>query len=332
MNFKKIILGSAIAAASFGLVACGDDGSSGSKTPTGPDAPTGPEIKPIEQSSLVPVLFSGISMQPMAGDNGMRGSLSGMVKLDPDFVNPDVPYTPDAVTMIDSVNFKVGRIVDGKAYQENITINLDGVVFPAERVSFAQKFFEYSQLSGCGDFRLYVYVYSSTKEEGQQTSKYTNADTSLTFSRPQTDCEVAPPPSSSSEVVAQCTPVTATPVTLSNSMGTSQSAINFATGLADNPHISIKFANNAAMIVPGAGVTVYEDNAQTTGLEAQPKAGQTQICREDFAKSNYQFDEELTSGLWLDVVTAEGTIYPVMVKKAMFESATKGSVDIVYYK
>ena len=44
-----------------------------------------------------------------------------------------------------------------------------------------------------------------------------------------------------------------------------------------------------------------------------------------------KLEDELTSGLWIDVVTADGKMYPVMIKKAMFESATKGTVDIVYY-
>lgn len=139
------------------------------------------------------------------------------------------------------------------------------------------------------------------------------------------------PETSSSSAETLCDPVSAHVVTLSNSLNTSQSAINFETGADENPHITIKFASNAATIIPGEGVTVYEDNSQTTGLEAEPKAGQTQICREDFRKSNIQFYEELTSGLWLDVVDSTGKIFPVLIKKAMFESATKGLVDIVYY-
>jgi uncharacterized protein (TIGR02145 family) len=137
--------------------------------------------------------------------------------------------------------------------------------------------------------------------------------------------------SSSSSYVAECTPVSAHKVTLSNALQSSQSAINFETGLSDNPHITIKFANDAATIIPGDGVTVYEDNSQTTGLEAEVQPGNTSVCREDFRKSTIQFNDELISGLWLDIVDASGNIYPMMVKKAMFESSTKGMVDIVYY-
>ena len=331
MNFKKILLGSAIAAASFGLYACGDDSSS-PDTPVNPDNPGAEVIDLPKQSELSPVIFDNLKITVMSGINSLRGSLSGMIKLDDTFLDTSEPYTADVDVKIDSVGFAVGRLIDGNAFQEKINIHLDGVVFPTERVSLSQKYFEFSDLSGCGEFKLYIFVYSSSKEEGIQTSLYTSVYDQLTFTRPEQECQAALPPSSSSEVPpAPCTPVTAHPVSLSNSMGTSQSAINFETGLADNPHITIKFANNMATIVPGAGVTVYEDNSQTTGLDAEPKAGQTQLCREDFVKSNFQLEDELTSGLWIDVVTADGKMYPVMIKKAMFESATKGTVDIVYY-
>lgn len=327
MNFKKILLGSAIAAASFGLYACGDDSSS-PDTPVNPDNPGAQIIDQPKASSLSPIIFDNLKITPMSnGAGGMRGSLSGMVKLDPEFLNPEVPYTAEAVTMIDSVDFAVGKVVNGQSFEEGkITINLDGVVFPAERVPFSQKFFEFSELSGCGDFKLYVFVYSSTKETDLETSNYVSID-SIAFTRSEQECQ-APIVESSSSAAVVCTPVTANDLSLSNSMGTSQSAVNFETGLADNPHISVRFANNAAYITPGTGVTVYEDQSQTTGLLPTKNP----VCSEDFRKSNFQFEDELTSGVWLDVVTADGKMYPVMVKKAMFESATKGTVDIVYYK
>ena len=330
MNFKKILIGSAIAATTFGFIACGDDGSS-PDTPVNPDNPSAEVIKPPKQSAQSPVLFENLKITTMSGINSLRGSLSGMIKLDEDFVDAEVPYTANVDVKIDSVSFAVGKLVAGSAFQEKITINLDGVVFPTERVSLSQKYFEFSELSGCGQFRLYITVYSSSKEADLETSLYVKTDTSLTFERPEQECQAELPPSSSSPVVAPCTPVTAHPFTLSNSLGTSQSAINFDTGLPDNPHITIKFANDAATIVPGAGVTVYEDNSQTTGLEAEVQPGQTQICREDFRKSNFQFSEELTSGLWLDIVDASGKIYPVMIKKFMSESSTTGTLDIIYY-
>ena len=179
------------------------------------------------------------------------------------------------------------------------------------------------------DAYIYVYPYSKQSKAGRSEIFKIYSDSPIVEEPTQSQEQSSSSYSSSSETL--CDPVTAHSVSLSNSMGTSQSAINFETGLADNPHITIKFANNMATIVPGAGVTVYEDNSQTTGLDAEPKAGQTQICREDFVKSNFQLEDELTSGLWIDVVTADGKMYPVMIKKAMFESATKGMVDIVYY-
>ncbi|MBR4785432.1 MAG: hypothetical protein IK012_09320 [Fibrobacter sp.] len=327
MNFKKIILGSVLAAASFAYIACGPDNGSGPDEP-GKETPPGPQIDLPKESAYSPVVVNGLKITVMSGTEGMRGSLGGVIKLDPEFVDPETEYTANVKTTIDSVSFAVGKVIDGKPYQEKVNINLDGVVFPNEMVSFSQKYLEFKQLSSCGEFQLYISIFASSKEEGEKTTKYTTVIDTLKFVRPEAECAAAQPVESSSSVAQVCTPVTAYEDTLSNSMGTSKSAINFATGLADNPHITIKIANESATIIPGAGVSVFEESAQTTGLLPT----KTPLCREDFKKSNFNFEDELTSGLWLAVVTADGTLYPMMVRKAMFESATKGTVTIVYYK
>jgi hypothetical protein len=326
MNFKKIILGSAIAVASLGFTACGGD--SGSDDPIGPTSSPGEKIEPVKQSALSPVVFSGIGITVMSGEKGMRGSLSGIIKLDPDFMDTSEPYTANVDVKIDSVKFAVGKVDGGDAYLEPVKINLDGVVFPNEQVFFSQKYLEFSDLSGCGTFKLFIYVYSSSKEEGIATTPYVSVHDSLTFTRPQSECEAPKPVESSSSAAAVCTPVTAVEDTLSNSMGTSKQALNFETGTADNPHITIKFAGSAATIVPSAGVTVYEDINQITGLTPT----KSPICREDFSKATVAFTDEMTSGLWLDVVTADGKLFPMMVRKTMFESDTKGTVYMVYYR
>ena len=327
MKFKKIILGSAIATAAFGFFACGSEDPK--DNPVGPGGQTlpGPVIDIPQESAFSPIVFNGLKITVMAGTNGMRGALGGVIKLDPEFIDPQTEYTANVKTMIDSVKFAVGRDIQGKSYQENVTVNLDGIIFPVEMVSFSQKYLEFSQLSTCGEFKLFISSFASSKEEGLKTTKYTSVDT-LTFVRPEAECATSQAVESSSSAAAVCTPVTAHEDTLSNSMGTSKSAINFETGTADNPHITLKFANNAAEIIPGAGVQVFEDNSQTTGL----LPSKTPLCAEDFKKSNFAFNEELTSGLWLDIITADGKQYPMMVRKTMFESATKGTVSIVYYK
>lgn len=327
MNFKKILMFSAVAAASYGLFACDSDKESIS-APLGGDGKPQDPIDIPKESALSPIIVNGLKVTVMSGTNGMRGSLGGVIKLDPEFIDNSEPYTANVKTTIDSVRFDVGKNVNGTPYKEKVNINLDGVVFPTEMVSFSQKYLEFSELSGCGEFQLYISIFASNKEEGLKTSKYTTVIDTLKFVRPEAECKAPEPIESSSSAAATCTPVTAVEDTLSNSLGTSKSAINFATGLADNPHITLKFANQAATIVPGAGVTVYEENGQTTGLLPT----KTPLCREDFKKSNFQFNEELTSGLWLAIVAADGTLYPMMVRKAMFESATKGTISIVYYR
>lgn len=329
MNFKKIILGSALVAAPFGFFACGDSDNGGVVTPgSGSSTDPGPEIDLPKESAYSPIVVNGLKITVMAGTEGMRGSLGGVIKLDPEFIDPDIQYTANVKTTIDSVNFAVGKMVNGTPRQEKVSINLDGVVFPNEMVSFSQKYLEFKQLSGCGEFQLYISIFASSKEEGLKTTKYTTVIDTLKFTRPEAECEAPKPVESSSSVATVCTPVTAHEDTLSNSMGTSKSAINFETGTAENPHITVKFANEAATITAGAGVQVFEDNSQTTGLLPT----KTPLCAEDFRKSNFQFSEELTSGLWLDIIGADGKQYPMMVRKTMFESATKGTIYIVYYK
>lgn len=330
MNFKKIILGSACAMASFGLFACGDDESTGGvDVPTGVDPPVGPVIDLPEASDVSPIVFSTIEITPMAGAKGMQGSLSGMVKLDPNFIvdTQKIPYTAEVETKIDSVAFFVARPIQGELYQEPVHINLDGVVFPTEMVPLSQKYFEYASLSSCGDFNLIIVAYASSKEAGLKTTTYTSVFDQLKFTRPETECK-APEPvvSSSSAEPAACTPVTAHSVKLSNSVSSDQSALNFDTGLADNPHISISFSNGAGVIVPGAGISIFEESSQITGLVPT----KTPICREDFTKSSFEL-EEVTSGIWFVAVDAAGKIYPVMVNKVMTESNTKGYMELTYF-
>jgi uncharacterized protein (TIGR02145 family) len=121
--------------------------------------------------------------------------------------------------------------------------------------------------------------------------------------------------------------VAAHEVELSNATLGAQNAINFETGLADNPHVTLHISDGGASLVPGAEVSVFEDNSQTTGVLPDP--GQP-VCLENFKASSRTFNEELTSGLWLEVV-ANGKTYPIMIKNTMFESSTMGKVYIVYY-
>lgn len=330
MNFKKILLGSAIAAASFGFFACGDEGSSDSVV--GPDGkePAGPKIDIPKQSALSPITVNGLKVTVMSGTNGMRGSLGGVIKIDPEFMDTSEPYTANVDIKIDSVSFAVGRVIDGKPYQEKININLDGQVFPTDMVSFSQKYIEFSELSACGEFQLYIFAYSSSKEEGIKTSLYTTVIDTLKFTRPEAECKAPEPIESSSSAAAVCTPVTANELVLSNTSGGALTAINFETGAADNPHVTLKFTGGDAFLVPGAGTTIYEDNNQISGLLPT----KSPICKEDFSRSSMPLDadEELVSGLWLDVVTADGKMFPLMIQKVMKEANTKGTVNIVYYK
>ncbi len=335
MNFKKILFSLTAVATLFSFTACG--GSEGGDNPVGPGSSSSKPVELPKESTLNPVQFTEITVTVMSGMNGMQGSLSGMVKIDPDFVSSEGAFLGDTnqVTRIDSIRFAVGKPMGGDKFsQEPITINLDGQVFPAERVSLSQKNFDFANLSSCGEFKLFIIVHSSTVHTADPKVKpivYTNTYSNLSFTRNESECKAPEPESSSASEPEVCTPVTANEVELSNTTGSAQSAINFETGLADNPHVTLHISGREASLVPGAGVSVFEDNSQTTGLQPEIANPGQPVCLEKFKASSRTYDEELTSGLWLEV-SANGKMYPVMIKKPMFESNTKGSVTLVYYK
>ena len=118
--------------------------------------------------------------------------------------------------------------------------------------------------------------------------------------------------------------------TLSNAESAGKTALNFETGTADNPHVTLKFTDGLAYLTPAAGASIYEDNAQISGLLPDKNP----VCKEDFARGGAQYTEELMSGLWIDVVAADGKMYPIMVQKVMKEagSKTKGTIYLVYFR
>ena len=106
MNFKKIILGSVLATAFSAFLACGPDNGSSADIPD--DVPGG-EVKIPKESALSPIVVNGLKITVMSGADGMRGSLGGVIKLDPDFIDSTEAYTANVRTTIDSVSFVVGR-------------------------------------------------------------------------------------------------------------------------------------------------------------------------------------------------------------------------------
>lgn len=340
MNFKKILLGSAIFATTFGFIACGGDSSSTEPdpTPVGTDVNPGDKIVLPEASDLNPIEFSGISLMSMA--SGVEGTqkivVSGLIKLAADFDPNQKGATFDPATMttqIDSVKFAVAKLADQTKQDINVPVQI-----APERVSFSGSEFLTSQLTGCGQFALYVVVYSSTVDQnGSAPAIYTavfgDDATEVaqgTFTRAESEC-AAPVASSSSvaPVSSACTNVTANELQLSNSLGSSLTSINFATGLADNPHVTVEFKDGYATFVAGAGVTIVEDNyTQTTGLLPTGP-----VCRESFMPSGTSaVGVELASGTWIDITGPDGILYPVMIKKTMMENDSKGTLTIFYFK
>lgn len=322
MKFNKLVLGSALALSTFGLLACSDDSSSNASDEPGSSASV---YVPPTVSAVSPIVFNSLSVKTMQANGVLAGSLGGIIELDMNFVDPNVTYTGNASTKIDGVAFTVGKNVDGKIVKEDISIDLTGAITP-DRVNLSQKSFPYAQLSSCGEYKLYVEVTASTMEEGFPTTSYTSLDSAV-FSRPESECAAPEIESSSSEPVAACTELTAQTITLTNSLGTDQFALNLETGTAENPDFSIKFDGGDAIIVPSAGVSVVEeDNTQSPGqIPAAP------ICLENFKASTFPVDE-LNQNLWVVVTTASGKMYPMMIGKIKSESSTKGSVEITYFK
>ncbi len=318
----------AVTAAAF--VACGDDSSSNASE--GESSSSGAPIVLSSASAESPITFS--NMDGVVSSNGAGGeqlALSGNIKIDntmmPNKYIDENGDEQEVFYLIDSVSFIAGHVEGGQVLSAPISVVLNNVTYPAERLNLSSTApkINLDEVEGCGDFRMYIWVYSSEEHAAGAKVQYaTSAVDSLSFTK---QCKTGPVESSSSIAApSNCTEVTAAKLTLSNVGALDQSGLNMATGTGDAPDITISFVNGVAYLKASEGVKIFEEKNQNFFGEGE------KVCKEDFATMGAgKQSVEIESFSWYIVETAQGQT-PIQVGKAASQDKSSGSVEVTYYK
>ena len=324
---KTLLMGSIFALGSIGLTACGDDSSSNAKG--GDSSSSGAQPLILSSVSETSPLDKGSNVIAMATADGQGGydlSLNGTLKTDNDEFDTDGYDGEDRVYYnIDSLQFDIG---DKDGNRVNLLVPINSAVFGnnADRgINLGTAVNGEIKLDqdaiGCGEFTLYVTIFMSGDAEDTKQFAYT-ARLETKF---QLQCKVI----ESSSSAATCTEMEAAgDVTLSNIHGTDQFALNFSTGTADNPDITMSIVDRIPYFTASAGVRIIQEGSQKSGVIPQAP-----ICLENFteAYNGEQNPMELEDMAWYLVITPTGT-YPFMRGAFMAQDDTKGKVTITYYK
>lgn len=321
---KKLFLYSVFALGTIGLTACGGDSSSSADEG---DSSSSAEPLVLSSVSETSPLDKGskINVEVQAdGKGGYMLSLSGIIKTDSElFPDPEGYDGEDPVYYnIDNLQFDVGD-KDGNRVSLPVALK-PGASLGKESINLISVIDEIplDQDATCGDkFTLYVTIFMSGDTEDTKQYAYT-ARLSAEFSVP---CKVI----ESSSAAATCTEMEKVgPVTLSNKLGDSQFAINFATGTADNPDVTMVIEDGTPFFDAGTGVEIVREGSQETGVIPSG-----QVCMEGFSEAYNGKDNhmELEQMGWYLIKTASGT-YAVMIDSFMRQDETRGDLTIVYFK
>lgn len=320
---KKLFLYSVFALGTIGLTACGDDSSSNAD-----EGGSSSSAEPLVLSSVSETspLDKGSKISAEAQADGKGGyilSLSGIIKTDNDDFETEGYEGDDRVYYnIDNLQFDIG---DKDGNRVSLPVNLKpGASLGKESINLISVIDEIplDQEATCGDkFTLYVTIFMSGDEEDTKQFAYT-ARLSDEFSIP---CKVI----ESSSAAATCTEMEKVgPVTLSNKLGDSQFAINFSTGAADNPDVTMVIEDGTPFFDAGAGVEIVREGSQESGVIPEG-----QVCMEGFSEAYNGKDNhmELEQMGWYLIKAASGT-YAVMIDSFMRQDESKGDLTIVYFK
>ena len=290
------------------------------------------ETSPLSEESYVQAQVTA------DGQGGYALLLTGNIATDYGFITPDYEGDEPIGYQIDSLSFDVGWVDEnGNTIRVgNLPISLkSNFQFPKERISLISAIDEIpldQNALGCGEFVLYVNVYMSGDTE--ETKNY------LFMARLEADFELLCKIEESSSSVAEvCTQVDSVTIELSNisTQNDAEQAINFNTGTAENPHVTLSIGDYTGYLVAANGVTFQQitsyDNSH--GMWAAPTAP---VCLEKFSYS-VSFDESGNSASkvemresvqWYMAVTPDGNfpIRPTRVETA----GNEGRIYFIYYK
>lgn len=320
---KSILACSVFALGSVALTACGGDSSSSADEGDSSSSAEPLVLSSVSETSPLDTASKVIAEAKADGNGGYYLSLSGIIKVDDEEFETEGYEGDDRVYYnIDNLQFDIG---DKDGNRVSLPVNLKpGASFGKPNINLISVIDEIplDQDATCGDkFTLYVTIFMSGDEEDTKQFAYT-ARIDTTFNIP---CKVI----ESSSAAATCTEMEKVgPVTLSNKLGSSQDAINFATGTADSPDVTMTIEDGTPFFTASAGVEIVREGSQETGVIPEG-----QVCMESFSEAYNGKDNhmELEQMGWYLIKTASGT-YAVMIDSFMKQDEAKGDLTIVYFK
>lgn len=325
---KSLLLGSIFALGSLGLTACGGDSSSSAEEESSSSAAEELILSSVSETSP---LDKGAKIEANATADGQGGydlTLTGIIKTDSElFPDPEGYDGDDPIYyMIDSISFDIGRVEGNSTVRVgNLPVRVKPTAFGKESINLITALDGEIHLNqdeiGCGAFVLYATIYmSGDTEETKQYAYTARLETNFNL-----QCKVI----ESSSAAATCTEMeVAGEVTLSNILGSDQNKLNFSTGTAENPDVTLSIVDGIPYFEASAGIKIIQEGSQESGVI--PPAP---ICLENFTEAyNGEHNPmELEDMAWYLVVTPSGT-YPFMRGSFMGQSDDKGKVTITYLK
>ena len=321
---KSILACSVFALGSVALTACGGDSSSSADEGDSSSSAEPLVLSSVSETSPLDAGSKVVAAATADGQGGYYLSLSGIIKTDSEmFPDPEGYDGEDPVYYnIDSLQFDVG---DKDGNRVSLPVNLkQGASLGKESINLISVIDEIplDQDATCGDkFTLYVTIFMSGDTEDTKQYAYT-ARLTGDFSIP---CKVI----ESSSAAATCTEMEIVGnVALSNILGSDQYKLNFSTGTAENPDVTLSIVDGVPYFEASAGIKIIQEGSQESGVI--PPAP---ICLENFTEAyNGEHNPmELEDMAWYLVVTPTGT-YPFMRGSFMSQGDTKGKVTITYFK
>ena len=326
---KKLFLYSVFALGTIGLTACGGDSSSSADEGDSSSSAeplvlsSVSETSPLDKGSKLEVRVDGPDK-----DGNYQLSLSGIIKTDSEmFPDPEGYDGEDPVYYnIDNLQFDVGD-KDGNRVSLPVALK-PGASLGKESINLISVIDEIplDQDATCGDkFTLYVTIFMSGDTEDTKQYAYT-ARLSAEFSVP---CKVI----ESSSAAGTCTEmekVGPRPELFRGRIAivNREFAINFSTGTADNPDVTMVIEDGTPFFDAGTGVEIVREGSQETGVIPSG-----QVCMEGFSEAYNGKDNhmELEQMGWYLIKTASGT-YAVMIDSFMRQDETRGDLTIIYFK
>lgn len=197
MNFKKLLLGTALAMSTVNFMACSDD-STAAPTPSGPTSSAAEEIHIRENTDLSPIKFETISAQLGGNKEFFKGNIQIDILDTLSSENPDQVY-------FTNVEFTVGRIENDKAVESTAQVVFNPIQPQMQTLNLQEMGvsidFSDPSFTDCGTYVLMVTATAS--DDAGKPDKFVTTGQSEKFQRPEAYCKSKEPESSAAVEVKQ---------------------------------------------------------------------------------------------------------------------------------